>query len=359
MQTAIRGGAVTFQIVVANYSDQIINNILLHDVLPSQLVRAQDYEKLANPASGSAAEPVREVECDIPSLMPGETKTLALETRAIQAGRLTNHVTATAAGGGKADSEASVLVAERAEPLTMPVLAVRLDALQAGEQLVGQELDFRLEVSNPGSAPANNVRVTQSLPDGVEFIYASTAAIPDMARSQVCWTLGNLPAGQTQMLTIKLRAKAVNDWIFKTSATADGAPEAKATHTLHLEGTPVLWLEVVNHEEAIDLGAESVYEVRVLNQGTTAVPGVRLSASVAEGLLVLNADRPTTVVSQASQPRTIVFQPLPQLPGHSDAVYHIRVKGQTVGQWSLMVQTTADQLPKPLVQQVSTQVIER
>jgi uncharacterized repeat protein (TIGR01451 family) len=239
-ETAARGGPVTFQIHVTNFSEQTIDHLLLHDSLPAGLLRVPDYEKLAHPAnvSGAEAGPIREIECDLPRLTPGETKTVTLETRAVQSGRWLNRVTASAPGGWKAASQAGVLVTEAPWP----------------------------------AAP------------------------------------------------------------------------------------PALGLEIVRHDEAIDLGAESVYEIRVRNQATTAVAGLRLSASVSAGLLVLDAEGPTKVLPPL---KAIVFEPLAQLPDRSDAVYRIRVKGQTAGNASLWVQVTADQMVKPLVQQVNTRVVAK
>jgi uncharacterized repeat protein (TIGR01451 family) len=329
--TATRGGAVTFRIQVANYSDQTIERIIVSDRLPPGL-ECPHGDK---------------VECDVAVLAPGETKTIDLETRAVATGRQTNVVTAQAPGGWQAESRTSVVVTET--PLT-----VRLDAPK--QTPLGQEVDCRLEVSNPGATPAANVRVTQALPDGVDLLTASTNGTLDAARRLVTWTLGTLPAGQTQTLTLKLQGKAAGDWMLKAAAATDGAPEATAFQTVHVAGAPPLRLEVVRPEEAIDLAAESVYEVRVLNQGTVAVPGVRLIASVSEGLLVTKAEGPTAALVQ---PKQIVFEPLPQLPGRSDAVYRLRLKGQAPGDWGLLVQVTADPLTKPLVRQVSTRVLAK
>ena len=201
-----------------------------------------------------------------------------------------------------------------------------------------------------------NVRVTQTIPDGVDFLNASTAGMMDPARRLVYWSLGTLPAGQKQTLTLKLHSKTPGDWIFKTTATSDGAMAATAVQPVHLEGKPTLSLEILRHDPVLDLGAESVYEVRVLNLGTAATPGVSLSATVSAGLLLLSADGPTTVEMKPGQ---VVFAPLAQLPGRSGTVYRIHVKGQTAGDWGLTVQATAAQLAKPLVQEVKTRVVGR
>jgi uncharacterized repeat protein (TIGR01451 family) len=330
-ETSTRGGAVTFQIHVANNSDQTIQGVVLSDKLPPGLQSQHGDDIL----------------CDVPPLAPGESKTINLETRAVATGRQTNVVSAQAPGGWQAESQASVLVTETP-------LAVRLDAPK--QTALGQDVDCRVEVSNPGPAPAANVRVTQALPDGVDVLSVGSNGTLDPARRQVVWALGTLPAGQTQTLTLKLQAKAAGDWMLKASAAADGAPEAAAFQTVHVEGAPALWLEIVRHDDAIDLGAESVYEVRVLNQGPVAVPGVRLTASVSDGLLVTKSEGPTAAQVQAKQ---IVFEPLPKLPGRSDATYRLRVKGQEPGDWGLLVQVTADQMSKPLVRQVSAKVVAK
>jgi uncharacterized repeat protein (TIGR01451 family) len=329
-ETAPRG-PVTFQIHVANYSNQVISKIQLYDTLPAGLVNTHGDKII----------------CDIASLAPGETKTITLETQAVQSGRMTNRVRATADGGFQADSEASVLITETP-------LQVRLDA--PAQALTGQDIDFHLEVSNPGTLPAANVRVMQLLPDGFEFQNASTGGRMDAPRRTVFWSLGTLPAGQKQTLTLKLRCLTAGDWMCKTAMTADGASEATAFQTVHLEAVPALSLDIVRHEDAIDLGAESVYEVRVLNLGALATPNVRLIANVSAGLLMLGGEGPTTV---QVQPKQLVFEPLSQLSGRAGTVYRIRVKGQTAGEWGLTVQATADQLAKPLVSQVTTHVVAK
>jgi uncharacterized repeat protein (TIGR01451 family) len=250
-------GVVTFQIHVANSSDQAINNIVLHDTLPVGLVSPKDYE-LLHSKSGVAGtsdlpapspdqpQPVREHYRDGFNLGPGETKTVNFTTYAVQSGRLTNHLEATAAGGLKAVADATVLITD--------------------------------------------------------------------------------------------------------------PPEVSANQTLFVEGSAYLSLEVVHQEAAIDLGAESVYEVRVLNLGTADATNVQFIATLPEGLLGVSAEGPTP---GHVQPKQIVFDPLPQMPGRSKILYCLHVKGQTAGNWDWSVQTTAAQLTQPCVQQVITRVVTK
>lgn len=178
----------------------------------------------------------------------------------------------------------------------------------------------------------------------------------DTSRRAVAWSLGTLAPGQQQMLTLTLHSQMPGDWVFRTTATADGTPEVPAFATLHIDGAPKLSLEILRHEAALDLGAESDYEIRVLNMGTTATPNVRLIATVSAGLLMQSATGPTKM---QVQPQQTVFEPLPQLPGRAATIYRLHVKGQAAGNWGLTVQATADQLTKPLTQQVTTRVVAK
>jgi len=82
---------------------------------------------------------------------------------------------------------------------------------------------------------------------------------------------------------------ALDDWAFLTPddrvrkhlravARAEGMAEAPATGAVHLEGAPALALEGVARDDPIDPGGETVYDMRLLNQGSAPASGVRLVA---------------------------------------------------------------------------------
>ena len=54
------------------------------------------------------------IEAELGTLGPGETKSLSLQTTAVQAGRQVNQLVVTAEGGFQVGAEAAVLVLERA-----------------------------------------------------------------------------------------------------------------------------------------------------------------------------------------------------------------------------------------------------
>jgi uncharacterized repeat protein (TIGR01451 family) len=327
-EAAYVGGKVAFEIRVANHGEAAVPNVVVRDQLPPGL---------QHPEGGL-------IEAELGTLAAGAVRTLTLETTAARTGRLVNEVSARADGGLQARSRAAVLVREAA-------LALRLEGPRQG--LVNRELDFLLEVANPGSAPAAGLRLALTLPDGLDFLAASTGGTFDPSGRQVTWAPGTLAGGQRQTVTAKLRARRAGDWALRALARADQMAPAPATAAVHLDGVADLSLEWRAHDDPVDVGAETTFELCVLNQGSEPGVGVRLVAAVPDGLLPTQADGPTAVHIQQQQ---VVFEPLPQLAPRADAVYHIRVRGTHPGAGRFRVELTAASLRHPVLAEVDTHV---
>jgi uncharacterized repeat protein (TIGR01451 family) len=233
-----------------------------------------------------------------------------------------------------------------------PSLTLRLKG--PVQTLVGREVDLSVEVANPSTVPVAGAQVTRTLPQGLEFVSTGSAAGSYNAASRsVSWPLGPLAGGQGQTVTVRVKALAAGDWDCPVRATAEGLAEAKGNQAVHVEGAAALSVEVADRNEAIEVGAETVYEVRVINQGSAAGANVRLSAVLPEGLTLVRPEGPTAARVQQQQ---VLFEPLAQLPPRADAVYRIHVRGQRAGDWRFAADMSADGLQRPVHQEVSTHV---
>lgn len=80
---------------------------------------------------------------------------------------------------------------------------------------VGEEITYTIMVRNNGPDTAQNVRVIDILPEGIEFMdYTATVGTYDPSTGM--WTIGDLEDGQTATLTIK--AKAIRSGVFNNVA---------------------------------------------------------------------------------------------------------------------------------------------
>src|SRR5205085_7625746 len=126
---------------------------------------------------------------------------------------------------------------------------------------------YVLNVSNPGSAPANNVSISDQIPQGFKFMKASDGGRYDFATRTASWFVGDLNPGQTR--EVNMEVLAVNTGIHKHQASAVAARGLKTDTdvTTRVEGLPALLMELVDLDDPVEIGADTAYEIRVTNTG--------------------------------------------------------------------------------------------
>lgn len=327
-QMAQVGESVVFQIQVSNTGTGPANNVVLHDHLPAGLHHDQ----------GSR------IDADIGTLAPGQTRSVTLVATATSCGPQTDEAFVTAEDAAQAGAQALVSV-------TQPALALKHSAPQ--KRFLNRPAELALELTNPGTGPARNVHLTDALPPGLEFASASDGGVYDAAVRTVAWSVGALPAGEKRVFHVHVVAKAAGDWSSKAGAQGERGLEAKAEAGLHVEGSPALVLEVSDQDDPIEVGAETTYQIRIVNQGTSPSTGVQIVASIPEGMAPRDASGPT---SHAVAGQEITFAKLPQLAPGAEAVYRVKVLGQKPGDLRFHVRLAADHLSQPVCEEESTRV---
>lgn len=319
-----------FQITVTNAGNGPATGVVVRDELP---------EGLSHPQG-----PV--VEARLDTLGPGETKSLSLETTAVRPGRQANTVRVTADGGLEATAQALVTVTEAG-------LTLRKQGPSRG--YLGREAEFDLEVSNPGTAPAKDVRIVDFLPEGLDFASATEGGTYDTETRRVSWSLGSLAPGQRRGMIVKLTGRRPGDWTNRAVARGERLPEVPAEAPIHLEGVPALTFEVVDLDDPVEVGTETTYEIRVVNQGNCPTTNLKIAAAVPAGMAPVEAKGPTDARIHSYLVR---FDPLPRLAARADALYRVRVRAVQPGDWRFKVEMSSDQQPEPVREDESTRIYD-
>jgi uncharacterized repeat protein (TIGR01451 family) len=231
-----------------------------------------------------------------------------------------------------------------------PTLALRFEGPK--QSLTQRDLDFFLEVANPGPMTAAKIQLVQALPPGFECVAASTGGVFDAAQHTLTWKLGDLAPNQRQRVTFRIKSGAAGEWPLYTAVLAENVPENRIANVLRIEGAPALSLDVPAREEIAAVGEEVVYEMHVFNQGDAPCTDIRLTAVLPDAVTPLSALGPTTGQIQQQQ---VMFPPLAQLPPRSDAVYRICLRAQRPGQGAIQVMLTA-QRERPVQSETSIHV---
>jgi len=152
-----------------------------------------------------------------------------------------------------------------------PDIAIRKTG--PAQATVGDTLNYRIEVRNPGSQPSREVTVTDQLADGLSYL-GSTPQAGVRAGGLLEWRLGDLPAGQARSIEVQLRADkpgAVKNCAGVTTADQLSAQDCAPTTIL----SQTLNIAISGPTQAV-VGQDVTFEARVTNRSGAALRGLTM-----------------------------------------------------------------------------------
>jgi uncharacterized repeat protein (TIGR01451 family) len=314
--------------------------------------------KLANPGSGPATGVVLEervppglkhaagpeLEFEVGTLKPGETRELELTLTAAQAGRIVNQI----AARGDANLQAQALC-------ELEVIAPALEIEMEGpaRRYLERQATYTVSVSNPGTATAKDVELVTRLPRGLKFVKANNSGHYDPGTHTVVWSLEELPPAESG--TVMLTALPVEPG--EQRLRAEGRAKQNLTDEQEqitlVEGLAELSFQIRDVADPIEVNGETHYEITISNQGSKAAENVRLVALLPRELKFVSADGPARYAASGQQ---VVFEPIARLMPGAETSCRIAVQGLQSGDLRMRVQVTADDLQQPIIKEESTRV---
>ena len=333
----------------------------LEQTAPRSILVGQDVVfsiRLSNPGTGSAANVVlvenvpeglqhsagSQLEYEVGTLKPGESRQLELTLKADRPGVVDNLLVA------RADANLTVRDSIQID-VVAPQLHVEVDG--PPRRYLQREATFTVAIQNPGTAPADDVQLIAHLPRGLKFVNTNNAGYYDQAGHTVHWNLEQLPPQEMGSVQLTVMPTELGAHKIRAAATAQMGLSHAAEKDVLIEGLAALLFTVVDMTDPIEVGSQTSYEIRVVNQGTKEATNVQLIADVPAGMQAIGGDGPSRAVAQ---PQRVTFDPLPTLAPQADALYKIHVQGQQPGDMRFRVQLTADEVNPPVIKEESTRV---
>jgi uncharacterized repeat protein (TIGR01451 family) len=189
------GEPVTFQIVVRNRGLAAANGAVLETLLPAGLTHP----------GGS------DLENDIGTLGPGETRQIALRVTPTAAGDLTQRVRLTVPG--EEPVERQVLL--RAQDLRLRLVANGPHTL-----VDGWPASYELSLRNEGADVLPQARLVASLPSGLAFVGADGRGVYAAETHSVAWDLGDLRPGEERSLLWNGMARGSGEQVCEATVTS-------------------------------------------------------------------------------------------------------------------------------------------
>jgi uncharacterized repeat protein (TIGR01451 family) len=271
----------------------------------------------------------------------GQKKAIEVELTARQTGTLTIQVDARGDGGVVARVAHEVAVRR-------PALAIEVQAPSL--QYVGTDATCLIRVSNPGTASAENVAVTATIPPGAEYVSSTAEGRLATDQKTVTWALENLDVGAETTLELTCNLGRPGLSRLEVTSSAAGGLTASREATVRVEAIADLELDVVDPAGPIPVDSEAIYQVRVRNRGTKSAEQVEVVAYFSHGI------EPTAAEGGRYQtsPGQVAFESIPSLAAGKEVSLKIKAKAEAAGNHVCRVEVYCKPLGARLVSEETT-----
>jgi uncharacterized repeat protein (TIGR01451 family) len=253
------------------------------------------------------------------TLAPGETKTVEIELTAREAGKLMMKAIASAAGG---------LVSDASKEIFCRKPELELDWRGPATKYAGTPATYFFRVRNPGTAPAEDVIVKVTLPEGVEFTSGSEGQVFNADEREIAWRVGTLGPGDDNYMELKCIVQRPGANQFNvTAATGTGELTDSEVAETNVVAIADLKLSVSDPSGPVAVGSQAVYEIHVANRGANTAKNVNVVALFSDGIEPDQAEGTTYTVADGR----VSFQTIEELPAGRDVTLRIRARALQPG----------------------------
>lgn len=329
-QQVLMGETVSMSVTVSNPGTGPATGVVVEEDVPAGL---------SHPAG-------KQLELELGTLKPGESRKMELTLTATQAGQIENIIRVR--GEGKLRAEHRV---------GFEVVAPQLQVDVAGpkRRYLERQATYQLTLGNPGTASARDVDLVAYLPKGMKFVNADSEGRYDATRHAVLWSLEELPARKSGTVKVTTLPLETGDHVLRTETRAARGLTAQAEQAVLVEAAAELLFSVVDMSDPIEIGAETSYEIRVVNNGTRAASNVRLAVGMPPELRALGGDGPAKAAGDETR---VIFEPLVRLQPREEAVFKVTAQATRAGDARIKVQLSSDEEPTPVTKEESTRVYQ-
>lgn len=287
-----------------------------------------------------------ELEYEVGTLRPGESKRLELSLRAEKPGLIENTIIVRGEGNLNATHKVQIEV-------VAPQLQVDVNGPK--KRFLERQATYAVSVANPGTAAARNVDLVAYLPRGMRFVEAESQGQYDQSQHAVFWSLEELPpskAGSVKLTTMPIEP---GEQRLRIEARADLGLAVAGEQIVQVEQSAELLHSVKDADEVIEVGSETTYLIKVSNVGTKAATNVRVAALLPPEIQGKAGEGPTKATGDATR---VIFEPLAKLDPQEEVIFKVQVQGVAPGDHIVRVQLSSDEWPTPVTREESTRVYE-
>jgi uncharacterized repeat protein (TIGR01451 family) len=299
------GQAAKFVIKVRNVGTASAQGVEIHDVVPqgTQLIDT-------NPSAKRG--PQGELIWSLGNLKPGSEQTVELQLMPMSEGEIGSVATV------HFRAEASVRTVA-----TKPLL--NLEVFGPSKVMKGENVTFKIKVSNPGSGAAGGVVLTEKVPEGLKH----------SAGQELELEIGTLKPGENRELELTLVADEAGPITNIVTAQADANLHVEARTDLEVLA-PALQVSMTGPKRRY-LERNAVHNISIANPGTASAKDIELVAGLPKELKFVEANNG----GQYDAATHSVYWSLEELPPQETGTVTLTTLPQQPGEARFSIKSTA------------------
>ncbi|MGE3315098.1 MAG: hypothetical protein AB7O26_08260 [Planctomycetaceae bacterium] len=323
------GDPVPFHFRVTNTGSGDANGVVIRDIIPEGLKHAAGND----------------LEYEVGRLPAGQSREIKLALTAAKIGPTVNRAVVTADGG--VTSEAKV---------SLEVYGAKLVIKRTGpaKRYVDRGATYTNTIINESPRPVETATVTETVPDGMEFVEASNGGQYNEGTRTIAWRLDRLAPAEERQLVVKLIPKKTGTLTSIVRAAATGNEVVETTSQTLVEGYASVGVELSSVDGPVDVGETVTLKIVARNRGNSPATSVGVTIEVPEQFKILSAQGPSKHVQSGNEVR---FEPIPTVDGRTSAAFDLVLEAQAKGDARVKVQIKGDQLEKPLTREEAIMVL--
>ncbi len=297
-------------------------------------LRAVLQEGLQHPAG-------LDLDQDLGTLAPGQSKEIELTVTAAEQGRYTPHVIVTANG-----------IEQENRTLDLTVIESRLTLSREGHarRFVNRPAEFVTKVTNHSVETMKNVIITEQLPDGVTPVGEMGKFRWDAKNRTVTWKVSELGPGQHSDLKLSVVSARAGTLSGQVQAVAASGHRAELPTELEVQGFSSLTLDFQGDGKAVAVGDQVSMRVTVGNRGTAPAKQVQALFELPPQMTFVAA-KGSDNVKATQEGKYVTFDIVEELAPNSNQTYDIVLTAAQEGTPLVGVELISTDLPNPIHQQ--------
>lgn len=308
-----RGQRAVFDIVVANLGLTAAENVTVRDKLPQGLRHPE-------------GELIEATLGDIPA---GKSKSIRLETLAVENGRFSQNIQVVSNNGDKKLYQSDISVSDG---------QINLNWKKSWEDTAKGELEMILEAKIESiQNDKSPIEIQTIIPEGLEIIGTNPIAksLPNSTGNKtLIWNNPKLINDKWET-KVRLRAAKPGDWQLKAKATMENIPDVSSMFLVRIEGTSEMQGEFITPVIKTKLGSENEIRFSLKNTGSIELNNSSVRFLFPDGIIPLGWNGPTIAGLEG---QNLSFDNLPVLGSKGDKVYSVNLKGLSPGEFRIVVE---------------------